>query len=206
MKKIIFTLVLFVAMISFSAQAESPCRPYLILNGIQYSWMTTYVSISINQGDTLICSVAEGSPCGFCAIDSAITNWTFHGITTYVVTIAATDTGTYTLYAHPASTSCGLGDDGTFYVTVNYSTTSVAELVSSNGIEVSPTLSSGIFKIKTADKNLKQLRISDSAGRIVYTSENNFSEINLSNFSSGIYFYALTDEKENVWRGRIVKE
>ncbi len=42
--------------------------------------------------------------------------------------------------------------------------------------------------------------------RIVYTSENNFSEINLSNFSSGIYFYAVMDEKENVWRGRMVKE
>ena len=71
-----------------------------------------------------------------------------------------------------------------------------------------PDVSTGIFKIKFPSSStiLKQLRITDNAGRIVFASSNNFSEINLSNFSPGIYYYAITDEKENIYRGRIVKE
>ncbi len=78
-------------------------------------------------------------------------------------------------------------------------------LVNKNNVYLYQT-STGIFKVSSTDKNLEQVIITDNAGRIVISCTNNFSEINLTKFSPGVYFYTLTDEKENVFRGRIVKE
>ena len=200
-----FSIAILFAMISFTANAESPCRVALVLNGIVQSWSTSNFTVAINQGDTLQCSVATGSPCGNCQIDSAATYWIFHGITTHVVSFAATDTGVYTLYAQSYSTSCA-NDFNTIQLIINYTTTSVTELTSADGIGVSPTLSGGIFKINGADKKIEKLFVTDCMGKIVFITQNNFSEINLSNFSSGIYFYTIIDEKKKVWRGRVVKE
>ncbi|MEO8088497.1 MAG: T9SS type A sorting domain-containing protein [Bacteroidota bacterium] len=201
-----FSIAVLIAMISFAANAESPCRVALVLNGIVQNWFTTNFTVAINQGDTLLCSVATGSPCGNCTIDSAATYWIFRGIIMNLVTIAATDTGVYTLYAQSNISSTCSNDFNTFLLTVNYATTSLGELASADGIKVSPTLSGGIFKINGADKNFEQLLVSDCMGRIVFITQNNLSEINLSRFSSGIYYYAITDEKKKVWRGRVVKE
>jgi hypothetical protein len=89
---------------------------------------------------------------------------------------------------------------------ITISTIGVEEEESNFPFHITPSLSSGIFKINSANKNLKQLFITDNTGRIILSSNINFSEINLTNFSPGIYFYAITDEKENIFRGRIVKE
>jgi hypothetical protein len=205
MKKNLPVAILF-AMISFAANAESPCRVALVLNGIVQSWGTSNFTVEINPGDTLHCSVWTGGPCGNCTIDSAATYWIIHGITSHVITIEATDTGVYTLYAQSNSSSLCVNDFNTFQLTINYTIAAVTELTASEDIWITPTLSDGIFKINGAGRNLEQLLITDSMGRIVFITQNNFSEINLSHFSSGIYFYAVTDERKKVWRGRFVKE
>ena len=69
-----------------------------------------------------------------------------------------------------------------------------------------PSLSGGIFNLCSTRENLKQLRITNCDGQLILFSIDNFLKIDLANFPSGIYFYAITDEKENVFRGRIVKE
>jgi hypothetical protein len=201
-----FSIAILITVISFATNAESPCRVALVLNGVIQSWSTSNFTVSINQGDTLQCSVSTGGPCGTCTIDTAATYWIFHGITTHVVTIAATDTGVYTLYAQSNSSSSCVNDFNTIQLTINYTTTSVTELTSDDGIVVSPALSGDIFKINGTDKKIEKLFITDCVGKIVFSTQNNCSEINLSNFSSGIYFYTIIDEKKKVWRGRIVKE
>ncbi len=72
--------------------------------------------------------------------------------------------------------------------------------------QIYPTLSSGIFRIKTsADYHPKKIIVTDGEGRIVYTSATNFSEINLTDFATGIYFYAVEDEWQKVYRGKIIR-
>jgi hypothetical protein len=56
------------------------------------------------------------------------------------------------------------------------------------------------------DKKLKQLLLSDNSGRLVLSTINTFSEIDLSTFSPGIYYYTIYDEDKNAWRGKIVKQ
>ena len=201
-----FTIAILIAGISFAAIAESPCRVALVLNGVVQSWLTTNFTVDINQGDTLICSVATGSPCGTCTIDSTATYWIVGGIIEHVVTIAATDSGEYTLFAQSDGGSSCAYDFNTFHLIINYTTTSVTEMDAADGIGISPTLSGGIFEINGTDKKFEQLLVTDCAGRIIFSAKNNFSEIDLSRFSPGIYFYSITDEKKKVWRGRVVKE
>ncbi|MEO8086837.1 MAG: T9SS type A sorting domain-containing protein [Bacteroidota bacterium] len=70
-------------------------------------------------------------------------------------------------------------------------------------LSVFPVDASGMFSIKSADK-IKQIIISDIAGRVYpIDSYSNVSQIDLSRFSSGIYFYCIIDEQEKVWRGKV---
>ncbi len=134
------------------------------------------------------------------------------GVYIHVTDGAVTGTGVIyaedTFYYTPCSG--GFNIAGNIIIGQPYSCnlTEVHEMNSSADIFYYPetNLSDGIFKLFSSQMNLSQLCITDCRGRMVLASTNNFSEINLSNFSSGIYFYAITDEKENVFRGRIVKE
>lgn len=200
-----YSIAIFIAIISFAANAESPCRVALVLNGAVQNWGTTSFNVSINQGDTLQCSVATGGACGMCTIDSAATYWIFQSIISHVVNFAVTDSGVYTIYGQSNSGLC-VNDFNTFQLVINYTTTSVTEMSSADGVSVSPTPSSGIFKINGATKNIEQLLVTDCMGRIVFITQNNFSEIDLSRFYTGVYYYVITDEKKKVWRGSIVKE
>jgi len=74
-----------------------------------------------------------------------------------------------------------------------------------NEIEVYPTVSSGLYFFRGI-KNIHSIHISDISGRFVLIASEPNSIIDLTKFSAGIYYYAITDEKENIFRGRIVKE
>ena len=69
-----------------------------------------------------------------------------------------------------------------------------------------PTLSTGLLKLVPESEKMKYLQIMDGTGRIVFSAVNPFSEINLTRFSPGMYYYAIIDEKENSWRGRVIIE
>ncbi len=87
---------------------------------------------------------------------------------------------------------------------VTYYTLNEIQNPLSKPLLIYPASQSGIFKIESP-YNLKQLLITDASGRMIIKTKQ-FSEINLCRFSQGIYFYAIIDEKENVWRGKIVKQ
>lgn len=200
------SIALLYAMISFAAQAESPCRVALVINGVVQNWSVTNFTVPIFQGDTLICSLATGSPCGTCSVDSAATYWIIGGVTTPLITVALTDSGSYTLYAQSdGGTSCA-DDYNTFHLTITYTTTAISEMTSADKVGITPTLSSGIFKINDGNHHLERFAITNETGAIVYFKQHPDPEVNLSSLQSGIYFYALTDDKKNVWHGRIVKE
>jgi len=80
----------------------------------------------------------------------------------------------------------------------------VNELSNISNVFIYPSISSGLFQIKT-NEQLKKILITDGVGRIVFSSSVPVSEINFSNVADGIYFYAIEDDKEMVWRGMIVK-
>ncbi len=72
-------------------------------------------------------------------------------------------------------------------------------------IRLLPSFSYGIYKIIPYE-TVTRICVVNSSGIIIYESSKSISEINIAKFPAGIYFYAITDEKENVFRGRIVKE
>jgi hypothetical protein len=84
--------------------------------------------------------------------------------------------------------------------------TQVTESYGKTSAQLYPSISTGIFKIMSAGQNLKYFCITNNEGRIIHSSAKDFSEVDLTDFPSGMYFYSITDDKENVFRGRIVKE
>jgi hypothetical protein len=83
----------------------------------------------------------------------------------------------------------------------------VKDVEQKNGVTISPSISSGIFKIKNAEyRHLKKVIVTDAGGRMIYNSDNNFSEIDLTLFVSGIYFYLCEDESQNIYTGKLMKE
>jgi len=93
-----------------------------------------------------------------------------------------------------------------FDFNVHYSNaTGIKNIINDQSVSIFPTVSSGLFKIKS-EKKLKHLHVLDYSGRKVLETDHEFSEIDLSRFSPGIYFYLVTDEKQYCWRGKMIKE
>jgi len=74
-------------------------------------------------------------------------------------------------------------------------------------VSIAPNISSGIFKIKCNDyRQLTSVVVTDGVGRIIYKMYNNFTEIDLTQFNSGIYFYVLEEKSQNIYRGKLMKK
>ena len=71
---------------------------------------------------------------------------------------------------------------------------------------LSTVSSEGILRINPPGVILKDLTLFDSAGRIILTSNKVHTELDVARFSPGFYFYALTDEKLNSFRGKFFKD
>ncbi len=85
--------------------------------------------------------------------------------------------------------------------------TPVIEVINPNAFQIYPSVSSGMFHIKAeGEYELKKISIFDGLGRVVFASNVNASDINLNDFSNGIYLYAIEDSKDRIYRGKIVKE
>lgn len=120
------------------------------------------------------------------------------------------DTGEYNIFLDFVhGTWCAESDsEFVFNLHVGYNrATSVTSISNPTLLQIYPSVSSTFFRIKTSeDYHLKKISVTDSQGRIVYTSSTNFSEINLTRFTNGIYFYEVEDELQRVFRGKIVKD
>jgi len=119
------------------------------------------------------------------------------------------DTGEYDIFLDfvPGSACIGGDTEYVFNLHIGYnSPTSIASISNSTLLQIYPSISSEVFKIKISENyHPTKIFVTDSQGRIVYTSSTNFSELNLSRFTDGIYFYELVDELQRVFRGKLIK-
>jgi hypothetical protein len=206
MRMKIFMLVVLLNLFGLHKVAyPKSCTSDLLLNGI----MTYQVDTFFNPGDSIDIwiSAATHDPGGCqCHFDTINSYWSHNGIIVYGISIHALDTGNYHFLYFENSTFCGTNIAAkNFYIGFNISS-SISEVNSSIGVSLYPSFSTGIFKINSSAKSLRRILVSDSKGNQILCLTNNDFEIDLTNFSSGIYFYAITDEKENVWRGKVVKQ
>jgi hypothetical protein len=89
----------------------------------------------------------------------------------------------------------------------------ITEVNNQSTVSIYPNPTSGIFTVKDVETRLiaslpMQILIYDVTGREVYhqtINNSTLSTINISNLSTGVYFYKLTNEKETL-RGKFVKE
>ncbi len=217
MKKIILTtFILVAAVFSFEKSVAKQCFGHFNVGGTDH--IAPFYNLSI-AADTLFdvgttinlpitISVVNQGMC-FCTPDST---WCTYngGIISNSQAFNVMDTGTYLIYYNVAG---DLYCDFSMYnfqltLHVGYRTsTSVSEISNPDLFQIYPTISKGICKIKTDPKNhIKKIAMSDEAGRIVFTSSTDFSEINLGAFAQGIYFYAAEDDEGNVFRGKLIRD
>ena len=83
---------------------------------------------------------------------------------------------------------------------------SINELSINNEISLSPNPTTTSFTITTTGNKIKEIKVVDVLGEMVFQSEplNNQSTINSSQFSKGIYFVEITDEKGIVANRKVV--
>jgi hypothetical protein len=142
-----------------------------------------------------------------CTADSAW--WIYNGnLISNSPNYTITDTGVYYIYQN------ALGDPGCDYTSYAFSltlhvayrsTNSVSELSPQNLVQIYPTISTGIFHVKTdAAFHINKISVRDDTGRIIYSSSTNLSEIDLSNYAVGVYIYQATDDKGHFSRGKLI--
>lgn len=110
----------------------------------------------------------------------------------------------------PSGTAIANGTDmiapaGTFNVTFNRTTLAysfVSSTFASNSFEksnfnVSPNPSNNIWKIASADTEIKLIQVLDILGKVVYTNNDSSNEINIdaSTLTNGIYFAKIASDK-----------
>ncbi len=81
---------------------------------------------------------------------------------------------------------------------------SIDEDLKLNSFVVFPNPTNGLLQIKT-EREIISLEVLDVFGRRIFYSENNQTEINISDFENGIYFVRLSDSKKNSITKKIIK-
>jgi hypothetical protein len=81
-------------------------------------------------------------------------------------------------------------------------------LSAKNGITISPNPTTGIAKIQMSPqfKQIKTLEIYDYTGQLIQRTFDNFSKLNISNLTSGLYFLVLTNFDNKRLSCKIIKE
>jgi len=192
-----------------------------IINGINHSCIGTSLTIDtlVNPGDTIEFHVGMTTSGGCIYPQNGMCNVTFiqwerNGIIVdscnwfgYCHYYIITDTGSYVIGAW--GESCGGSLSPFFlYLNVHYNpvVTNLSEINNENAFYISPSFSSGVYEIKSTGRQLKKIQVTDTMGRSVYLSNEPITEINLTNYSDGVYLYIVQDDKQNIFRGKIVKQ
>lgn len=107
-----------------------------------------------------------------------------------------------------ANLECMSVIDTTIYPTTSLGscslTSSIDEINESENFILYPNPSTGLFQIKT-QLETNSIEVFDVFGRRIFYSERNQTEINISEFTNGIYFVQLIDSKGNSVVKKIVK-
>jgi hypothetical protein len=93
-------------------------------------------------------------------------------------------------------------------VTTLCSSLGIEEFSGHNEINIYPNPSSnGIFQIRnTINGVIEKTEVSNYLGQIIFSKKGNIEEINLSNFSHGIYFYSVNKGEGKIFNGKIIKQ
>ena len=215
MKKLIIAsvILLFLFSTSYTSEAKDCVYGFHVGSRIYYT-NHIYPQVSADTifyyGDTINLPITVSQyimGCGACSIDSI--KWMHNSIQVGSDTIYTVhEIGDYTAFIYFSSQTCF--QDYTYYIFNLHVGYTEATGISFNSnprlFKIYPSVSSTIFNIQaSADYHPKKISVVDGEGRIVYSSSTNFSEINLTYFSNGIYFYAVEDEFQKVFRGKIIK-
>jgi len=206
MKIITGILILF---FSIHANAKCPWSIHTAVynNGVQVAVFdyqsTTNAIVFISPNDSIIVTGWSdmGGSCNDIFLVEHNSDTIFLSGTGNSFRLVLSDTGHYHLYHFNQTAIFWNWDFDVFHS----STTGIQNTLINEQPRFYPSISEGIYKLQTTQK-LKHLLIIDNAGRTLFETSNDFSEINLSGFLGGIYYYAITDEKEKVWRGKLIKD
>jgi len=205
MKTATTTLIVFLL---FSLHAIAKCPWELNVrvynNGSQVfcydNLYTSYIQALILPTDSVIIeldAIFGGSSCSNYIIIMRNSD-TLTELYTEELNYKLSDTGSYNIWFYNNGTT---GFWNRTFEIAYFQSTGINSIAEDADLQFYPSYSTGIFKIKH-DQPLKNIFITDNAGRVVFETMNNFSEINLTKFSSGIYYYTITDENNKVWRGK----
>lgn len=204
MKKITIVILLTVLSTNVFSKCDGHALLYVYNDSVLVSNFvgpnTQFPIASIAPGDWVEMKLA-GDLCNSSAVVTNNSVTILSGSLPYMpYYLTLTDTGHY--YIHFVSSTA----DWTWEFTVSYYTSTGVNTMS----EVRPFLlsrsaSGSIYSLQSIVR-LKNLIVVDSEGRKVIGKADHFSEINLAEFPDGIYFYAITDENEKVWRGKMLKQ
>ena len=75
---------------------------------------------------------------------------------------------------------------------------------SESTIEFYPTVSTGIFNVKSGIE-LTKVQIRNSSGNLVFNSDHGVSTVDISHLQEGLYFYYVEDKLRHVQRGKLFK-
>jgi hypothetical protein len=215
MKKIILITTILLAVFSFEKSFGKHCCAFFDVGGTtyiaQFYTLSIFADTLFDNGSTINLPVTASAGNGAnCICTSNSTWWTHNGVliinsNSYTVS----DTGDYIIHENvDGGLSCGGIWNFQLTLHVGYRLAATVSVISNPGnFQIYPCISTGIFRIRTdAQCRIKKIAVSDEAGRIIYTTENNFSELNLCGFAQGIYFYASEDETGKVYRGKLIKD
>ncbi|MCX6291091.1 MAG: T9SS type A sorting domain-containing protein, partial [Bacteroidetes bacterium] len=86
--------------------------------------------------------------------------------------------------------------------------THVNEIPLRTNVLVYPNPTAGVFHFQFGNKEnaIKNVTITDVTGRIIFFTNQNKNEVDLSFAAAGIYFYSVVTKEEKVFKGKLVKE
>ena len=204
MKKIsTLVLLLFIFTTNTFAKCTGHSWIWTYSNGILESSYSNFnpqsVTAFFNPGDSIVVRVQGETMCGSNVLLLNNGDTLLSGLmSSNNVYITLADSGHYFMH-YVSSTS-----DWTWEFSLNYFVNTGLQTVGDLApFQIYPSETPGIYRLKSG-QTLKHLMVFDQSGKIIIET-NAFSEIDIRKFSNGVYFYAITDENEKVWQGKLIK-
>jgi hypothetical protein len=191
--------------------AEGSCHPRWYIGQSIYGGNDTRASFSTNidtvvrADESIWITVSSQLLCtGDCSLQYPETfTWIHNGDTANSTNYLVEDTGLYIGIIRYSS--CVSGSYRIYlHVKQPAPIEPVMEENTESSIELYPTVSSGVYTIKSANELVK-VEIRNSSGNLVFTSGHHISSVDITRLPEGVYFYYVEDKTRHVQRGKLVK-
>jgi hypothetical protein len=194
---------------SGNALAQGRCYPKWYIGSNIYgghhdcTCAQTTVDTLLDGDDGLWITLSSQLACsGDCSLEQPETYaWIHNSDTVESVNYLVEDTGTY--IGIIKYSGCG---PGTMRIRIHVGYNSPAAITELNKPEllIYPSISSGVFKIKS-EHPLAKILIRDCSGKVVFSTYESAASIDITYLIDGIYFYYIEDKKQHAKSGKLVK-